>query len=188
MNSVFDEARDRVSALEAGSLYGLTIHYNKALCPWHDDHTPSLSFRGNRCKCFSCGVSGSSIDLTAQLLGLSPIDAVKRLDADFSLGLDLDRKPDPAAVQERKEMLDEYRAFETWRESFIRDLCRVHRRAHIALIASRELTDTEADAVRHMAEAEYFADLLSNGSATEQAAVYRDRGLIGKWTSRALQN
>ena len=186
-NNAFEVVRDNVTAEDAALFYGLTIQRGKALCPFHNDKHPSLSFRKQRFRCWACGASGSAIDLTAQLLGISPYDAVKRLDADFRLGLDLDSKPDPAAVQERQEISEEHAAFETWRESFIRDLCRVHRRAHMALMESRELTDAEAEAVRHMAEAEYFADLL-DGTPEQQAAVYRDRGQIGTWISRVLRN
>ena len=185
--SAFDEARERVSALDAARFYGMDFRGNKARCCFHNDNRPSMSFRGNRFKCFACGASGSSIDLTAQLLGLSPVEALKRLNTDFSLGLDLDGKPDPAAVQERQELSAEHAEFETWRENFIRDLCKVHRRAHTALMERRELNDAEAEAVRHMAEAEYYCDLL-DGTPKQQAAVYRDRGLIGAWISRALRN
>src|SRR5262249_10006807 len=30
----------------------------KGLCPFHDDHTPSLSVRRESFKCFACGVAG----------------------------------------------------------------------------------------------------------------------------------
>ena len=37
-----------------------------ALCPWHEDHHPSLTFyenaHENRCHCFSCGRGGSVLD------------------------------------------------------------------------------------------------------------------------------
>ena len=46
-----------------GSLY-------KTLCPWHADHTPSLTFyertNENRCHCFSCNKGGSVIDYVMQ--------------------------------------------------------------------------------------------------------------------------
>ena len=40
---------------------------HKALCPWHDDHNPSLGLvtgtGKNFCYCYTCGKGGSTIDL-----------------------------------------------------------------------------------------------------------------------------
>ena len=45
-----------------------------ALCPWHNDHHPSLVLNEgtnqNYCKCFSCGHGGGVIKYTQQKLGL----------------------------------------------------------------------------------------------------------------------
>ncbi len=42
---------------------GLRVERHKCLCPFHDDHTPSLSFKNNKFRCWSCGESGGTIDL-----------------------------------------------------------------------------------------------------------------------------
>lgn len=44
---------------------GLSVTRHRALCPFHDDSNPSLTFhRGkNRYRCFVCGASGGPIDL-----------------------------------------------------------------------------------------------------------------------------
>ena len=47
---------------------GLTVKRHKALCPFHDDHTPSLTFKKNHFRCWSCGASGDSIDLVMKYL------------------------------------------------------------------------------------------------------------------------
>ena len=43
---------------------GLRVTRHKALCPFHDDRHPSLSFRvsKNTYRCFVCGASGGTID------------------------------------------------------------------------------------------------------------------------------
>ena len=50
---------------------GLQVKKNMALCPFHDDHHPSLSFSVNRntFRCFVCGESGGTIDLVMKCLG-----------------------------------------------------------------------------------------------------------------------
>ena len=50
---------------------GLRVCRHKCLCPFHDDHTPSLSFsvRRNTFRCWSCGESGDTIRLAEKMLG-----------------------------------------------------------------------------------------------------------------------
>lgn len=49
---------------------GLKVSRHKALCPFHNDSNPSLSFRvsTNTFRCFVCGAHGGTIDLTMKLL------------------------------------------------------------------------------------------------------------------------
>lgn len=53
----------------------------KAICPWHNDTTPSLTYypKNNTVFCFVCQKSGDSIDLVQELFKLSFNDAVKKL-------------------------------------------------------------------------------------------------------------
>ena len=50
---------------------GLEVKMHKALCPFHDDHHASLSFKVSRntFRCFVCGESGGTIDLVMKVLG-----------------------------------------------------------------------------------------------------------------------
>ena len=58
---------------------GLTVKHHKALCPFHNDHTPSLTFKKNKFKCWSCGESGDSISLVEKVLGKDFLDACRWL-------------------------------------------------------------------------------------------------------------
>ena len=60
---------------------GLQVVRHKALCPFHDDHHASLSFsvRRNSYRCFVCGASGGTIDLTMRYLGKSFREACRWL-------------------------------------------------------------------------------------------------------------
>ncbi len=51
----------------------------KALCPFHDDHNPSMSVKNNRYRCWSCGAKGDSINLVMELQKLEFREAVKYL-------------------------------------------------------------------------------------------------------------
>lgn len=59
------------------------------LCPWHEDHRPSLSLvegtGKNYCHCFSCGKGGSVIDFTMQHEEWSFQDACRWLSNEFCI-------------------------------------------------------------------------------------------------------
>lgn len=87
---VFGEIVRRVPAVEAARLYGVAVNSRGlALCPFHAEDTPSCRFYpGDRgFYCFGCGAGGDVLTFAEKLLGLSPFEAARRLDADFHLGL-----------------------------------------------------------------------------------------------------
>ena len=48
---------------------GLRVERHKSLCPFHDDHHASMTFKNNKFKCWSCGESGDTISLAEKMLG-----------------------------------------------------------------------------------------------------------------------
>ncbi|MEW6214913.1 MAG: CHC2 zinc finger domain-containing protein [Nitrospirota bacterium] len=49
------------------------------LCPFHDDHNPSMGIKNNYYHCFGCGAKGDVISFVMKRDGLSFKDAVKML-------------------------------------------------------------------------------------------------------------
>lgn len=87
---IFAEIVRSVPTVEAARIYGLDVdRRGLALCPFHAEDTPSCRFYpGDRgFYCFGCGAGGDVLTFVEKLLGLSPIEAARRLDADFHLGL-----------------------------------------------------------------------------------------------------
>ena len=60
---------------------GLRVSRHKSLCPFHDDHHASLSFKvsKNTYRCFVCGASGGPIDLVMKYLNKDFLDACRWL-------------------------------------------------------------------------------------------------------------
>ena len=60
---------------------GLQVMRHKCLCPFHDDHHASLSFKVNKntFRCFVCGASGGPIDLVMKYLNKTFLDACRWL-------------------------------------------------------------------------------------------------------------
>lgn len=172
---VFSEIRERVTAEEVARFYGMELDRRgkKALCPFHSDRHPSLSFYKGGFKCFACGASGSSLDLTMQLLGLDIKGAALRLNEDFRLGLTLDREPTAAERETARKVHDARQLFTTWREETLNRLDAVIRMANTA--ALDDMTDTEALALKYRDSFEYWADVLQHAPLSEQMTIFRDR-------------
>jgi len=193
---VFRECRGRVTARQAAERYGLEVNRQGWVrCPFHGggcERTPSLKFyTDGRFFCFACNAGGSVIDFTARLYGLSPLEAVKKLDADFHLGLPLGG---PETPQERRKTQHEadrragitelYGSFEKWRSSTINDLngC-----IYLGNLVEREMSDPgelseiAALALREREHMAYLSDVLSFGTPEEQVQVWAERKKVERW-------
>ncbi len=78
---------------------GLRVVHHKALCPFHDDRHPSLSFRvsKNTFRCFFCGASGGPIDLVMRFLNKPFLDATRWLADENNIILE-EWKPQPSDI------------------------------------------------------------------------------------------
>ena len=194
MVDMFREVRERVPAQEAARYYGAEFDRRGwALCPFHNDKHPSMSFRKGRFRCWVCDVGGDSIDFTARLLGLDAMGAVERLNADFDLAILLHRKPTKAEAQAARRRLEVARAhkeFEEWRSDFINRLNAAYREGHLLLKDGPDmehLTEGQAVAIQIHETFEYWSDALSYGTPQDQAQIYRERGAIVRWIDKVLK-
>ena len=86
--SIFEEVKSQLNIRQVVEFYGFKVNRSKQfVCPFHNDHKPSASIKNDYFNCFVCGAGGDLITFTAKLHGLSNIDACKKLDQDFHLGL-----------------------------------------------------------------------------------------------------
>ena len=75
---------------------GLTVKMHKSLCPFHDDHHASMSFKvsKNTYRCFVCGASGGTIDLVMRHLHVDFREACRWLADEHNVIID-EWKPAP---------------------------------------------------------------------------------------------
>lgn len=78
---------------------GLRVVRHKSLCPFHDDHTPSLTFNvaRNNFRCYACGAHGGVIDLAIELLRLPFTEVCRWLANEHNVIL-TEYKPQPSAI------------------------------------------------------------------------------------------
>ena len=186
----FEVVREQVTAQEAARVYGLTIdRHGKALCPFHNDKHPSMTFKNGRYRCWVCDASGDAVDLVRGLYGGTYMDALRRINQDFHLGLPLGGgKSTPqqrAEAQERQRTKELHRRFETWRADTINQLTACIRAANAADWAN--LTPQEVEAIRRRERLEAMADTLSHGTPEEQMQLFKDRKRVSLSISSILK-
>ena len=114
----FAELKYQLDITDVARHYGVEVdRHGKALCFVHNEQRPSLSFKGNRWKCFSCSAGGDVIDMVSIVQGVQPLEAAKELDSLY--GLSLFDNPLPlekirAQSQKREDERAMLAAFEEW--------------------------------------------------------------------------
>ncbi len=176
--SVFDEVKARVSCPDAASAYGYTPNRAGYIsCPFHQDRTPSLKlYQGaGGFYCFGCGAHGSVIDFVGRLFDVDTLSAVRKLNEDFSLSLQLDRPE--KTTNNRRDLADVQRRFEDWREKTLTLLNAAFRTGFRALHDKRpeDWSDAEVLAIKWLPTLEAQADALDSNSMEEQMEIFRDR-------------
>lgn len=82
--SIFDNVR-QLDLRTVAEHYGLEAHGGMVNCIFHDDRNPSMKLYSDHFYCFGCGAHGDVTNLTAKLYDLTPIEAAKKLAADFGI-------------------------------------------------------------------------------------------------------
>ena len=83
--NLYETVKAAVTTRQAAESFGIGVNkHGMALCPFHDDHHPSLKL-DKRYYCFACGASGDVIDFTAKFFGVSVHSAAIKLARDFGI-------------------------------------------------------------------------------------------------------
>lgn len=196
MSDAFAVARERLNMWEVTRFYGFSpSRAGFICCPFHGEKTASLKiYPGVKgWHCFGCHRGGSVIDFVAQLYGLSPLEALRKLDRDFALHLQLKKSPETPVEnlerQHRQEITKAHRAFELWRKVFVELLCTAVRIGNTVTASSwDELTEAQLAALRYRPQLEYWLDCLQFGTAEDQAGIYQERGKILGCLSQILND
>lgn len=171
--------------------YGIVFKGNTCLCPFHNDKHPSMSIHQQKgiFKCWACGAGGDVIEFVKLYNGLDFVSAVKQLNNDFGLGLNISDKPltntelhEQNTIQAIKRGLNAVKQldFERWRSNTMQALKCFIKQLHADLIqfeptterSIKELNERYIYALQNIDRAEYLLDLLANGSEQDKKDFY----------------
>ncbi|HOO07462.1 MAG TPA: CHC2 zinc finger domain-containing protein [Ruminococcus sp.] len=122
--TVFEQVRSAVDMRTVAEGYGLHIDRGgMTLCPFHDERTPSAKIYPDNLHCFGCGTHVDVIGFTQKMFGLDkPIDAVKKLNDDYGLNIEIGKAPTTKEVSEYQKRVQEKHEYEVWEKSAWRTL------------------------------------------------------------------
>lgn len=169
--NLFTEAKSRVTPHEAAERCGRTPNRSGyILCPFHDDHSPSMKVYPDGFHCFSCGAHTDVIGLVARCRGISLYEAARSL-----VGQDFIPSAAPAFPRCGE---DPFRDWELRTFIFLRKF-------RFLLLDFREKyrppiddddTSTMAPfllSIHHLDRVEEFLRILTQGSEEERYAMYQ---------------
>lgn len=101
------ELKEQINIREALEYYGLRFNrHGYTNCPFHDDRYPSFIVGKHTFTCFGCGESGDIIDFVRKMYGLSFVDAMTKINNDFSLNLNKNYKKYRTNQKQKNEKLE----------------------------------------------------------------------------------
>ena len=90
---------------------GIKVQHHKALCPFHSDHNPSMSFKGHKFICWSCGERGDSISFVQKVLGKDFLDACRWLADEHNVIVSSFSTPEDSCAQQKPFDASRYERF-----------------------------------------------------------------------------
>ena len=88
-----DKIKQSVSCRQLLDRNGIKINrHGFCICPLHGDTDASFKLYDDNWHCFGCHKGGDVITLAMELYGIGFMDSIKRLNDEFSVGLDMERK------------------------------------------------------------------------------------------------
>lgn len=179
MDDIFKTVKNAVSMGDVAKAYGYELNRSGFICcPFHSEKTASMKLYAHDFYCYGCDAHGDVIDFVEALFNLEPMAAIKRLNEDFNLGIDIDRPTDTEQIRKRKHLQDTRRRFDAWREQMLNQIDHVIRIANLADFHS--ITATESLAIQFREPMEAWGDALMHGSMDEQMQIFRDREEVGR--------
>lgn len=119
--NIFAQIKNSLDIIEVAEKYGINVINGKnALCPFHNDHSPSMSFKGDICTCWVCNETFDCIGLVSKLFNLTSIESVKKLNADFGLSLVVGQPVSQEYIRQLNSENELLQLFDKWeKETFI---------------------------------------------------------------------
>ena len=178
---IADKIKSSVTMQDIFSRYGFQQNRGGFIpCPFHSEKTASLSpyANGTRWKCFGCGESGSVIDFVMMYFNLDFWEAVRKINADFGLGL---VSSPPSTHKQESIYLKKKRrteAFRAWEENafymlvFYKKKLLFYAEAYRPHDPEKPLSPLFVEYLHNIDRVDYLAGVLATGTDQEKISLF----------------
>lgn len=147
--------KERANIFKVAEYFNIHINRNNmALCCFHKEKSPSLSFSHSKqiFHCFGCGVGGDCITLVSKLLNINAYESAKQINNIFCLGVDFGQKTSSYELNKYKQTQEAKKRFKEWHNKTFILLCDYYRSLEgIERLQQQDIV-------------EYYIDLLTVGT------------------------
>ena len=160
---------------EVARFYGLQINRSgMALCPFHEERTPSLKIYEDHFYCFGCGESGDCTGFVAKLFGISQKEAAKKISHDFGLRLFDDREIAVPVNEKLRAENDYHRWLRNANLAVSEYLTKltIWRKQYIPQNPGESLHPLFVESLTKMDYMEYLSNALTYGTDKEKRQLY----------------
>ena len=184
--TIFETVREQIALPDAAQLYGISSRSGNVSCVFHADRDPSMKLYTDHFHCFGCGAHGDVTDFTAQLYGLSKIEAARKLCSDFGISDTI--TPDTpkryirtVPVRERIQL-----AFDVLTDYLV--MLKDFRAVYAPLDESESLDPRFVESLQQLDYAEYLWDMLLDLTDEERATfITENAGQFRSYYDRLKQ-
>lgn len=161
---IFETIRNDIDLLDAAQKYGLKVKRDGFTnCIFHNDKHPSMKLYKDHYHCFSCGAHGDVTSFTAQLFGLSQLDAARKLAGDFNIRCDFKNTHKGKSSGSYGDIL--YCRIKTLEENSIK---------YAPITPDEELHPLYTEALHLLPLYRYYMDILIHGNTDERAELIQN--------------
>jgi len=184
--TIFETVREQIALLDAAQLYGISSRNGNVRCIFHADNTPSMKLYDDHFHCFGCGAHGDVTDFTAQIYGLSKIEAARKLCSDFGLS----EEPYIYAPKKCRRLMTEREriqlAFDVLTDYLV--MLKDFRAVYAPLDESESLDPRFVESLQQLDYAEYLWDMLIDLTDDERAVfITENAGQFRRYYDRLKQ-
>jgi len=190
---IFSEVKNLLNIMRVVEYYGVSLNSKGfALCPFHQENTPSFKVYDDSFYCFGCGESGTVIDFVMKYFRLTNIEAVKKLNDDFSLKLPIGGSSGAAmsrSLQDDKNLIE---SFKEWEKRAYRTVSKYFKLLRFygeqIYVHENEEFNKYLPEVDNILFVETLLDLMIENTSDFAAQVefYKDFGEAVKWIEQKL--
>ncbi len=167
---IFETIKQNTDVPSVAGRYGVSVKRNGFTnCIFHNDKHPSMKLYKDHYHCFACGAHGDAVSFTAQLFGLSPYEAAKKIAVDFGIAYDVEdgvskAHPRRNKTDEAVTLLSEYIT-----------ILEEQKTKYTPEIPGEEYHPLYEESLQQLPLYKYYHEILTTGNKDERNEILNER-------------